>query len=237
MATLNDFIASIKTEGLMRSSRFAVSFNLPAGISRYSAHDSNLSKILLYCDNIALPSVTVETTAAKTFGEYREMPYNRLFDNISMGFYVDNSMGVKKFFDDWVNTIQNPYTRTFGYYREYTTDITIDVLDIQDKNRYQVKLFECYPKSINAIQMDYSNKDVMKLSVNMNVKYWLSTARQSSNPLESQLRQDLAISEFVGDSSEIPDTYFTNFNQYQVGYNSFEERRNNLYTSQGSGDF
>lgn len=237
MATLNDFIATIKTEGLMRTSRFAVSFNLPAAISRYSVHDDNLQKILLYCDNITLPAVTVETTAAKTFGEYREMPYNRLFDNIPMGFYVDNSMDVKMFFDDWVNTIQNPYTRTFGYYRSYITDMTIDVLDIQNNNRYQVKLFQCYPKSINSVQMDYANRDVMKLSVNMNYKYWLSTARQTNNPAEVALRPDLAISNFIGDSTEVPDIYFTNFNQYQVQYNSFEERRNSLYMPQGSGDF
>lgn len=219
MATLNEFISQVAGEGLMRTSRFAVSFALPTAISS-GLYEGNLRNILLYCDNINLPGITIETTAAKTFGEERQMPHQKQFETINMGFYVDNSMSVKSLFDNWVGAIQDPQTRSFNYYWNYVSDITIDVFDIADKNRYQVTLFQAYPKSISPIQMDYGNKDVMKLSVAMEYKYWRSSTTTNT------------VNSFLGDAVEVPDTYFTNFDQYQTGYNSFENNRNSLYSSE-----
>lgn len=218
MSTLQEFISQVAGEGLMRTSRFAVSFSLPNGLSA-GLYDTNLRKILLYCDSVNLPGLTLETTAAKTFGEERQMPHQKQYDTINLGFYVDNSMSVKTLFDNWMGTVQDPETRNFNYYWTYVTDITIDVLDISDKSRYQVTLYQSYPKAINPIQMDYGNRDVMKLSVAMQYKYWRSSATNTANS-------------FLGDSAEIPETYFTNFDQYQTGYNSFENSRNSLYSSE-----
>lgn len=235
MATLNEFISSVKSDGLMRSSRFAVSFSLPVviGPGKYS---EDLRKVLLYCDNVNLPGLTIETTAAKTFGEVREMPYQKQYDNINMGFYVDNNMSVKLLFDSWMNAIQDPVSRTFNYYKDYTTDITISVYDIANKSRYAVTLFQAYPKAINPVQMDYGNKEVMKLSVSMNYKYWQSSALMQSSSTDSTTNQTQGIpflnGGFLGDSMSIPSTYFTNFNQYQTGFNSFEQGRASLFSSE-----
>ena len=236
MATLNEFIANVAGEGLMRTSRFAVMFTLPSIIVE-GKYMRDLRKVLLYCDNINLPGITLETTAAKTFGESREMPHNKLFDTINIGFYVDNSMTVKLLFDNWMGAIQDPVTRTFNYYREYTTDIVIDVLDVADKSRYQVTLYQCYPKAINPVQMDYANKEVMKMVVAMNYKYWRSSA--TTNTYGGNLSSDGAFSnsqdslnEYLGDTADIPDTYYTNFNQYQTGYDSFEQGRASLFSAE-----
>jgi hypothetical protein len=236
MATLNEFIATVAGEGLMRTSRFAVMFTLPNAIVE-GKYSRDLRKVLLYCDNINLPGITLETTAAKTFGESREMPHNKLFDTMNMGFYVDNSMAVKLLFDNWMGAIQDPITRTFNYYYDYTTDIVIDVFDIADKSRYQVTLYQCYPKALNPVQMDYSNKEVMKMVVSMNYKYWRSTATTNTSGSNSGIddvfsnSQD-SLNEYLGDTAEIPDTYYTNFNQYQTGYNSFEQGRASLFSSE-----
>jgi|APCry1669188910_1035180.scaffolds.fasta_scaffold03011_7 hypothetical protein len=238
MATLNEFISTVAGEGLMRTSRFAVMFNVPGAITE-GQYNRNLRKVLLYCDNINLPGITLETTAAKTFGEHREMPYNKLFDTINMGFYVDNSMSVKLLFDNWMGAIQDPVTRNFNYYREYITDIVIDVFDVADKSRYQVTLFQCYPKALNPIQMDYGNKDVMKMTVAMNYKYWTSSATTNTyggtpGDIGSQTFSNAqnSLNQYLGDTAKVPDTYFTNFNQYQSSYNSFEQGRASLFSSE-----
>ena len=236
MATLNEFIATVAGEGLMRTSRFAVMFTLPSAIVE-GKYTRDLRKVLLYCDNINLPGITLETTAAKTFGEAREMPHNKLFDTMNMGFYVDNSMAVKLLFDNWMGAIQDPVTRTFNYYKEYTTDIIIDVFDVADKSRYQVTLYQCYPKALNPVQMDYANKEVMKMVVAMNYKYWRSSA--TTNTYGGNLgaggafsnSQD-SLNEYLGDTANVPDAYFTNFNQYQTGFNSFEQGRASLFSSE-----
>jgi hypothetical protein len=232
MATLNQFIANIKSEGLMRNSRFAITFTPPRSMQGSGAA-LDLRKILLYCDNVNLPGMTLETTQAKTFGEYREMPFNKLFDNINMSFYVDNSMQVKRMFDSWMGAIQNPQTRSFNYYKDYTTNITIEVFDVADKSRYQVVLYQCYPKTINPITLDYADKEVMKMTVSMNYKYWISSSvTVTTKPNSATNTTNGLFGDYFTDSQIIPDTYFTSFNTFQTGFNSFEQGRASLFSSE-----
>jgi hypothetical protein len=208
MASLQEFISQVAGEGLMRTSRFAVTFSLPSAIVE-GTYSRDIRKVLLYCDNINLPGLTLETTAAKTFGEHREMPYNKLFDTINMGFYVDNAMSVKLLFDNWMGAIQDPVTRTFNYYWNYVTDLVIDVYDIADNSRYQVTLYQCYPKALNPVQLDYANKEVMKMTVAMNYKYWKSTTAAN-----------IATSDMLGDTMAVPNSYLTDFQNYQNDFNA-----------------
>lgn len=219
MASLNEFLGNIKGEGLMRSSRFSVFFNLPSLVAR-GLYSTNLRKVLLYCDTVNLPGLSFATAEAKTFGEIREMPYQRLFETVTMTFYMDNAMSIKLLFDSWMAAVINPDTRTANYYNDYITDINVTVFDVKDNSRYQVNMYQCYPKSIGAIQMDYANKDVMKMSVTMIVKYWESTASQQ-----------VVTPQGIGDPMAIPSNYFTNFNSFQTGIQSFENGRLPLFTS------
>ena len=171
MSTLNDFVSSIQTQGLMGTNRFSIEFNVPPSLQNFTG---DLQKVLLHCDAINLPGMSYSTNPSRIYGEIREMPWERMFDNININFYVDNSMDSKSIFDNWMNSIQDPVTRQFNYYKEYITDMTIYIFDKEDKEQYRVKLFECYPKAISPIQMDYSAKDVMMVAVSMNYKYWLS---------------------------------------------------------------
>jgi hypothetical protein len=135
----------------------------------------SLRKVLLFCDQIQLPGVNYSTTQIRTFGEFRETPYEKLYDNLTMSFYVDNDMKVKGLFDDWIGSIQDPITRTFSYYDQYISEMKIEVQDLQNKTRYEMTLYECYPKNIGSIQLDYANKDFMKMQVTMQYKYWTAT--------------------------------------------------------------
>jgi hypothetical protein len=135
----------------------------------------SLRKVLLFCDQIQLPGVNYSTTQIRTFGEFRETPYEKLYDNLTMSFYVDNDMKIKGLFDEWIGSIQDPITRTFSYYDQYISEMKIEVQDLQNKTRYEMTLYECYPKNIGSIQLDYANKDYMKMQVTMQYKYWTAT--------------------------------------------------------------
>jgi hypothetical protein len=74
---------------------------------------------------------------------------------------------------------------------------------------------------VSAIQMDYASKDVMKLTVTMVAKYWESTSA-------IQVTQDSSV-------QRIPSTYFTNFNSFQTGVQSFTNNRNTLLPNFGTG--
>ncbi|CAB5221624.1 tail tube protein [uncultured Caudovirales phage] len=169
---IEKFIADIKTKGLSRSNRYTVLFSPPV-----TFRNTDLLSIMLLCDQATLPGSSFSTTQNRSFGEFREVPYEKLYDTATFSFYVDKDLQVKYMFDQWINSIQDPVTRKFNYYDSYTTDLTIDVQDLNDKTRYTLNMFECYPKSINSVQLDYAAKDIMKISVTMQYKYWTSTTK------------------------------------------------------------
>lgn len=168
---IQEFVAQVKSGGLARTNRYTVFFEPPIT----STSNADKRKTLLFCDQVQLPGVNYSTVQNRTFGEFRETPYEKIYDNITMSFYVDNDMKVKRLFDDWIGMISDPQTRVFNYYKNYTTDMKIEVQDLNDKTRYEMTLYECYPKSISSIQLDYNSKDVMKVQVGMQYKYWKAT--------------------------------------------------------------
>lgn len=171
MAKLQEFTSYIKTVGLMRNSRYTVEIaSCKSMLGKYSAF--NTSTVTFLCDQVQLPGFNYATQPNATFGETREIPSLRMYDNISLSFYVDNGMISKNYFDDWLFCVQDPIKRTFNYYNNYISDIIIRVEDLNNNTTYGVKLHEAYPKSVSSIQLDYSAKDVMKMNVNLAYKYW-----------------------------------------------------------------
>lgn len=219
---IKDFISEIKKGALARSNRYAIMFTPPTNAQKAyigGVEPTTLKKAILFCDQIQLPGLNLSTVQNRTFGEFRETPYEKLFDNITMSFYVDNDMKVKYLFDNWMASIQDPITRTFRYYDQYTTDMTIEVQDINDKSRYQVKLFECYPKTIGAIQMDYASKEVMKLSVTMQYKYWTSEPKSAlpNNQAVSSSLIDKFTKDFSGFQQALNNTIGSNAGNFVTG--------------------
>ena len=171
--TYKNFISEIKSQGLARTNRFAVLFTPPT-----SVNPANLRKTLLFCDQASLPGVNFSTVQNRSYGEVREVPYEKLFDTCQLTFHVDKDMMVKSLFDQWIQSIQNPVTRTYSYYNDYITNMQIEVQDLADNTRYEMTLYEAYPKTIGAISLSNESKDTMKLTVTFQYKYWTSSSIQ-----------------------------------------------------------
>jgi len=105
MATIDDFIATVKTQGMMRSNRYTVTMGDVVN------DPDNLRQIMMYCADVQLPGVNMSTAQLRTYGELREVPYEKLFGDINLTFYVDTNMNVKNYFDRWMGLIQDPFTR------------------------------------------------------------------------------------------------------------------------------
>ena len=211
MAKLNEFIAQVKNIGMARTNRYTVMLTPPN--NEWMAEYGDLRDMLLFCDQVQVPGVNLATVQNRTFGEFREVPYEKLYGDIQLNFYVDTGMYVKGFFDAWMNSIQNPFTRNFSYYKSYTTQMTIDIEDLNDETRYSVTAYECYPKTVSPIQLDYASKEVMKLQVTMQYKYWTSYATRVENPDGSD--QSLAIGQFLNQDGMVPESYYNDFKGFQ----------------------
>jgi len=186
---INEFIAQVRGSGMMRQNRFAVLLTPPVSIL-----PENLKHVLLFCDSVQLPGTNFSTVQNRTYGEFREVPYEKLYDPCSLTFYVDGDLKVKQLFDRWTNQIQDPITRNFNYYSNYTSDLVkIFVEDLNNKPKYIVGLYEVYPKTVSQVQMGYDQKDVMKLSVSFAYKYWRSEVLNKSEPKPTLASKKLEI--------------------------------------------
>lgn len=182
MSTLNEFISTIKAGGLARSNRFSVNIPFP------SAKGGDPRKVLILCDSVNMPGITIASSQQRIWGEVREMPYEAIFEPVNLSFYVDTNIGAKNLFEEWVQLVRNPESRSFNYYNSYITDIDIMVHPINDNETavHTVTLHEAYPKILQAVNLDYSSKDVMKYSVTMNYK-WYTTSNNSQSDVTNEI--------------------------------------------------
>jgi hypothetical protein len=97
------------------------------------------------------------------------------------------------------------------------------VYDADEKQRYIVTLYECYPKSIGAVQLDYSSKEVMKLQVSMNYKYWISA------PVSDTKNKD--VNNYAVEPKKVSNDYFNDAPNATTKINSFEDSRAGLFES------
>jgi hypothetical protein len=217
MANITDFIAGIKTQGLMRLANYSVDITTPRGMFGVT----HLEKIQMFCDSISIPGSNIASSPNRSYGEVREVPYEKLYGTISLTFFVDNTMQTKRFFDNWINIIQNPTTRTFEYYENYISDIVIHVEDIQEETRYAIKIFECYPKIISPIQMGYDLKEVMKVQVEFNYKYWEQLKTEEDQSFLSPADYNLGYS----------DSWMQDYSKFQTQFNSmYVPESSNIFT-------
>jgi len=219
MSKLQEFVGHIKT-GMAKTSHFEVLIARPPSLLTEPLN-SSIRKIFLFCDQAQLPGSSYETNQVRSYGETKDVPYSKLYEQINLSFYVDAGFIVKEFFDSWMNVIQNPVTRDFKYPTTYlapTIDITVQ--DSEDKDRYRCTLYNAFPKSISAIQLDYAGKEVMKLQVSMTYQYAenkvLGNYTETSDVNLAQITPALPSFDYGYNSfSTIPDNYFNNFVGFQ----------------------
>lgn len=224
--SLNDFISEIKRGGLARQNRFTVDVG--------GTNTTNGRIVQLFCEQAVLPSLSISSVGVKSYGESREVVYDRNFESITLTFLVDKNMEVKTYFDKWINTVIDPDTRNPGYYKDYIRNMSIAIQDTKDNDTYIVKLYEAYPKTISAVTLDYNSKDVMRIQVTFNYKYHINE-QQSTSRGEPDIKSSLGfnlpdpykISRQLGDylkgsvtnALSTSDLYFANFNEYQQQLN------------------
>lgn len=176
-ANLNDFISKVKSQGLARNNRFGVLIGVPQLLTRQGVNPGSIvPEMFMFCESATLPGMNLSSTQARTFGEYREMPYERLYDAVTLSFINDSGLNIKSFWEQWINSIQNPYTRNFEYYNDYTGQIDIFVYDAINAARYVVTLYEAYPKTLSQSELNQSGREIIKTSVTIQYRYWRSSA-------------------------------------------------------------
>jgi hypothetical protein len=212
--SLHSFISEVKNGGLMKLSHFAVSISMPldkdnrALIKGNFASAASLKKYIMFCDGVNLPGTALSSVDVTAYGETRESPTQRIYDPVSLSFYVDNDMNIKKFFDSWLNSIINPITRNHNYYKNYTTLVDIIVYDSEHNEKYKMTLHEAYPKSVSDIALSYAGDGLMKLAVSLQYRYYTIFNYGTNDVIESAV--DAKITNFLKQKSSEEDITSSN---------------------------
>jgi hypothetical protein len=152
MFNISGFRSSIEKNGVLRSNRFIVFFNLPTSLQdfkgEYGFEDGLIS---LRCETAQLPGLNLATIDQPRigWGPTEGVPHNLAYSEITLTFLMDAQSKIHRMFYDWMNTIVNfqgsrgqsaldrswdvgsnkAYAYEVGYKENYTTDVLITVYD------------------------------------------------------------------------------------------------------------
>jgi len=177
MFTYSQFKSEVQSKGFAKQNRFFVNIGSPRVLAGLKPLDHVLVK------SATISPATLASSNLRLTGEMIEVPYDKTFGQLTIGFYVDRDMVIRNYFDRWFEKIKSP-NRIMSYYNDYTTTISINVLDINDNNKYRITAFECWPKSKDAIKLDQGSKEFMTLDVTFQYRYYeVEHNPQTASPL------------------------------------------------------
>ncbi len=116
--------------------------------------------VQLNCSAISIPGFTMATKEHKVYGLKREYVYEKLFDIMSMTFYMSEEMHEHNFFNAWMD--QMYIKGRVNYYKEYVSTIEIyqcsGTKDTEEEDlsvMMKVKLIDAFPKVLSALPLGY----------------------------------------------------------------------------------
>lgn len=189
MFSYKEFVSKVKADGIARQNRFFIQISLPslngASADLFSSSDYNFKKLHAFCKGVTVQGVNVATVSHRDVGETFEVPYDRNFSPATFTFYMDRNMYIRKFFEDWVNFIQDPSSRQLSYYKEFVSpEVIVCILDKNDRVNYMVVLYDVFPKTIGALSLDQGANDIMTFDVTLDYHYHLSFVVPQSSSSE-----------------------------------------------------
>ena len=198
----NSFIASIQRYGLSRPNRYDILISNPAtqrGLGAFSSESltgtvpssSNLldaregnDLVAIRCESIQLPGKATRSVAEENiYGPQYEVPQGITYSNqISASFLLDRNMHVKRYFDGWMERIQDTKTLDMNFYENYVRDMVIRQLNEQDVPVYACLVSEVYPSSVEAVALSNATRsDVSRLDVTFAFRLWRETVKDLDN--------------------------------------------------------
>ena len=178
-STISRFTAQInKGEGLARTNRFLVRFDLPnrskMGFATSDMTNTSMGanaelettemarNVGVMCNKVTLPSRDVNTEMHQVYGPGRQMPYAYSFPgDITCTFYGDKFLRQRLFFENWQKKVFDIDSHNINFYDDYVGTMDIYQLgqyasrDDRDQITYAVRLYEVYPEVVSSMEYSY----------------------------------------------------------------------------------
>jgi len=136
-------------------------------------------------ESVILPGRTLTTVQeSNVYGPDREIVEGVTFaDEITIDFQSSAGLEERVFFENWQRQAFNEKTWNIGFYEDYKGSMEIYLLDRQDKRRYGLKLWEVFPKTISAINLNAAAAtEIIKTNVSFSFRYWTNIDQKQEAP-------------------------------------------------------
>lgn len=184
---LNDVLSGFHSQnGYAVPNRFEAVIIPPTGIARNSSSTflqkigldkgpTTARQVSLRVEGITLPGRNLNTLDdTNIYGPKRSIVDGVTYaEDISVSFQASSDLAERRFFEEWQKLAFSEKTWNVGYYNDYIAQIDLYLLDRQDKRRFGVKLWECFPKDIQGTELNQAtNNEIIKNTVSFTFRYW-----------------------------------------------------------------
>ena len=200
--SINRMLANVKYSDLFSRPYLYYIFITPP---KTFASKTILDGIMLNCDSVAIPGHVIATKEHKTYGLKREYVYDKLYEMVSMSFYMSDKMHEFNFFNAWLNSMYN--NGRVSYYDDYKGTIEIyqcsgvNPSDEEDLSvMMKVKLIDAYPKTISPLALGHAlTGTIQKVSVNITYRdvEYIDYTKQDQTKSEIEKIVDEALKSFT----------------------------------------
>jgi len=176
---------------LAQNNHFLVTFSsltpsVESYLTRYTditGVKSFLSRQLgILCSDASLPTSTLATAEVKDnfMGVPQQFAHTRFYTDISYSFYIDEDYTLLKVFEGWmeyissganrdVNQDHRAFYRRMKYPDSYKCNtMYINKFEKNYKRALRYRFVNVFPKSLNAIPVNYGSAEILKVTVNFN---------------------------------------------------------------------
>ena len=198
MNTLANFTTEISAGKFARPYNYDVAWSSPSGLQAVSR------EMLMRCESISFPGQNIETSPdTLKIGPARPHAFSVTYGSVTGVFLCDEQFSERRYFEDWHKLIFNPGDFRVGYFSKYVTEMTITQYkvgarmteglgglpngDTKEYKTYQVKLFDIFPKNIEALALSTSSSELLRLSVEFEYRNWVNI------PVEQEPRYKLGM--------------------------------------------
>lgn len=132
--------------------------------------NSYMSRYLaLQCENAELPGKVLQTADVKIYGPTFKVPYQTMYQDITLSFISSNDFYERKIFDKWLEIIMPTDTNNLRYPKgtetRYLTNLKIIQYDEFVKQIYAVECIDAFPLGISSQPLSWSSDGFHRVSV------------------------------------------------------------------------
>ena len=181
MSTFNQFLSTIKRNGVARASHFFCNILPPQCMIEVPVNTIDI--IPFYVESVNMPEMSLATQAVKDAGLTREVVVDKYYGTCTMTFHCDSNMSIKMFFDEWLRSTVKHKGGVFLYPDSYTSEVlTVYHVDVAKNVTYLVNLNNVYPKLVDDIQLVSESKGLISFRVQFVCESWDSYQIDVNDP-------------------------------------------------------